>query len=164
MSGGRFILAGHFGEVRIGTRSFAAALLMFAAACQGSECVVQTTQYTTSVNTVGYIGSTQGKPVARFDLTQDFITHTPYEACAQGPLEDVGAIRATVTNISSQPLLLVFDLQGVNAAGLMVWDHVARVDRILPNETVDLGQVGVSTFHVDLGAKVVFTEVTILPE
>ena len=157
-------LVGQFGEAWIGTRSVAAALLMLAAACQGSECVVQTTQYTTSVSTVGYIGPTQGKPVARFDLTQDFVTHTPYEACAQGPLEDVGAIRATVTNISSLPLLLVFDLQGVNAAGLMVWDHVARVEHILPNETVDLGQVGVSTFHVDLGAKVVFTEVTILPE
>jgi hypothetical protein len=164
MSEGRSSLVGRFGEAWVGTRSFAVALLMLAAACQGPECVVQTTQYSTSVNSVGYIGPTQGQPVARFDLTQDFITHTPYEACAQGPLEDVGAIRATVTNISSLPLLLVFDLQGVNAAGLMVWDHVAKVERILPNETVDLGQVGVSTFHVDLGAKVVFTEVTILPE
>ena len=164
MSGRRLSVAGRVSDIWSRTGRLAAASLIFVTACQGSECVVQTTQYTTSVNTVGYIGPTQGKPVARFDLTQDFITHTPYEACAQGPLEDVGAIHATVTNISSQPLLLVFDLQGVNAAGLMVWDHVARVDRILPNETVDLGQVGVSTFHVDLGAKVVFTEVTILPE
>jgi hypothetical protein len=164
MSDGRLKLSGRKRDTWIPTGRLAAASLMFAAACQGSECVVQTTQYTTSVNTVGYIGPTEGKPVARFDLTQDFVTHTPYEACAQGPLEDVGAIRATVTNISSLPLLLVFDLQGVNAAGIMVWDHVAKVERILPNETVDLGQVGVSTFHVDLGAKVVFTEVTILPE
>jgi len=145
------------------TGRLAAASLMLVA-CKGPECVVQTTQYTTSVSTVGYIGPTQGKPVARFDLTQDFITHTPYEACAQGPLEDVGVIRATVTNISSVPLLLEFDLQGVNATGTMVWDHVARLERILPNETVDLGQVGVSTFHVDLGAKVVYTDVTVLPE
>ena len=164
MSGRRRNVAGRASDLWTLTGRLAAASLMLVAACKGPECVVETTQYSTSVSTVGYIGPTQGQPVARFDLTQDFITHTPYEACAQGPLEDVGAIHATVTNISSLPLLLVFDLQGVNAAGLMVWDHVARVERILPNETADLGQVGVSTFHVDLGAKVVFTEVTILPE
>ena len=146
------------------TSRLAAASLLFAAACRGPECVVETTQYATSVSTVGYIGPTQGKPVARFDLIQDFITHTPYEACAQGPLQDVGAVRATVTNISSLPLLLEFDLQGLNASGNMVWDHVDRVERILPNETVDLGQVGVSSVHVDAGAKAVLTAVTILPE
>jgi len=146
------------------TSRLAAASLLFAAACRGPECVVETTQYATSVSTVGYIGPTQGKPVARFDLIQDFITHTPYEACAQGPLQDVGVVRATVTNISSLPLLLEFDLQGLNASGNMVWDHVDRVERILPNETVDLGQVGVSSVHVDAGAKAVLTAVTILPE
>jgi hypothetical protein len=137
--------------------------LVVAVGCHGPECTVSTTQYTTSVSALGYNGPTQGVPVARFDLTQDFINHTPYEACAQGPLQDVGVVRATLTNISSVPLLLAFDLQGLNATGVMVWDHATTVGRIMPNETVDLGEVSVSPTHVDLGAKVVLTSVTVLP-
>ena len=121
------------------------------------------THYSTTVSGVGYVGPTQGVPVARFDLTQEFISHTPYAACAQGPLQDVGLVRATVTNIYSTPLLLEFDLQGLNPDGNMVWDHVEKIARIMPNETVDLGEVGVTAVHLDAGAKVVFTAVTILP-
>jgi hypothetical protein len=137
--------------------------LVAALGCGGPECTVATTQYTTTFTALGNIGATVGKPVARFDLTQDFVSHTPYAACKEGPLEDVGAIRATVTNVSSTPLVLQFDLQGINARGIMVWDHVARVERLAPNETADLGTVGISPIHVDLGANAVFTEITVVP-
>jgi hypothetical protein len=149
----------------LGTCPRLAAILgaVVAMGCRGPECTVSTTQYSTSVSALGYNGPTQGVPVARFNLTQDFISHTPYAACTEGPLQDVGVIRATVTNISSVPLLLTFDLQGLNASGIMVWDQVRTVERIMPNETVDLGDVSVSPTHVDLGAKVVFTAVTVLP-
>jgi hypothetical protein len=159
-----FNLADHMSEpwTRIGR--LAAASLMFAAGCQAPECVVQTTQYTTTANAIGYLGPTEGKPVARFDLTQDFITHTPYAACAQGPLQDVGVVRATVTNIAGAPLAIKFDVQGMGKSGNMVWSHVDSIGRIMPNETLDLGEVGVSPVRLDIGARVVVTALAILPE
>ena len=137
--------------------------LLAVAGCGGPECVTQTTQYSKSVNTVGYAGPTQGQPVARFDLTQDFVTHTPYKACAQGPLQDVGAVRLTVTSMASTPLAIEYDVQGLNAVGVMIWDRAGTIQRIMPNETVEVGDVGVSPTHVDVGARVVLTSVTVLP-
>jgi len=131
-------------------------------ACKGPECVVQTTQYTTSVSTVGYIGPTQGKPVARFDLTQDFITHTPYEACAQGPLQDVGVVRLKVTSLAAKPLELKFDVQGLNADSIPVWKQAVVIPRIAPNETLDLGEVTVTPTQLRLGALIVLSGVTVL--
>lgn len=136
---------------------------LVAAGCSGPECVVQTTQYKTTVNTVGYTGETQGKPVARFDLTQDFVSHTPYAACAQGPLQDVGVIRLTVTSTAVTPLAIEYDVQGLNAEGVMMWAQRGVIQRIMPNETVEVGEVGVSPTHVDVGAKVVLTSVTVVP-
>lgn len=136
--------------------------LLFAIGC-GSDCVVQNTEYTTSVSTVGYVGPTQGKPVARFDLKQNYISHTPYEACAQGPLQDVGIVEMSVTNISGLTLSIEYDVQGLNASGNMVWDFPSKIARIAPNETVAVGQVGVSPVPVNLGAKVVLTAVTVVP-
>jgi hypothetical protein len=164
MTDGPSSCASHVSQPWLRTSRAALASLVLTAGCRGAECVVSTTQYTTSVDALGYVGETAGKAVARFDLTQDFVSHTPYEACAQGPLQDVGAVHATLTNLTSTPFLIEFDVQGVNASGLMVWDHAARVSRVPANGTVDLGVVGVSPVPVDVGAKVVLTALTILPE
>ena len=137
--------------------------LLAAGACRDEQCVVQTTQYTASVNTVGYYGPTTGQPVARFDLTQDFVSHTPYSACAQGPLQDVGVVTLRVTSLSSAPLALAFDVQGLNKEGIPVWMQPMVIARLDPNQTVDLGQVTVSPTRLDLGAKVVLTQADILP-
>ena len=137
--------------------------LLALAGCGSEKCITTTSQYTTSVNTVGYVGPTQGQPVARFDLTQDFVNHTPYEACAQGPLQDVGVVHLSVTSTSSTPLRLEYDVQGLNADGIPVWFQPGVIQRIDPKETLDMGTITVSPTRVNLGAKVVLTAVKVLP-
>lgn len=137
--------------------------LLALAGCGSEKCITTTSQYTTSVNTVGYVGPTQGQPVARFDLTQDFVNHTPYEACAQGPLQDVGVVHLSVTSTSSTPLRLEYDVQGLNADGIPVWFQPGVIQRIDPKETLDMGTITVSPTRVNLGAKVVLTVVKVLP-
>jgi hypothetical protein len=137
--------------------------LLVVAGCGDEKCVVATTQYTTSVSTVGYVGPTQGQPVARFDLTQDFISHTPYKACAQGPLQDVGVVRLSITSMASAPLAIEYDVQGLNVDGIPVWFQPGVIQRINPKETVDVGEITVSPTKVNLGARVVLTSVTVLP-
>ena len=136
--------------------------LLAVAGCDGEKCITTTTQYVTTVSTVGYVGPTQGQPVARFDLTQDFISHTPYEACAQGPLQDVGAVHLSVTSTASTPLAIEYDVQGLNADGIPVWFQPGVIQRIDPNQTLDMGTISVSPTHVDLGARVVLKAVTVL--
>jgi hypothetical protein len=137
--------------------------LLALGACKDEQCVVQTTQYTASVTTTGYFGPTTGQPVARFDLTQDFISHTPYAACAQGPLQDVGVVRLKVTSLSPTPLALSFDVQGLNKDSIPVWKQLRVLPRLDPNTTVDLGQVIVSPTKLELGAQIVLTKADILP-
>ena len=137
--------------------------LLAVGACKDEQCVVQTTQYTASITTVGYYGPTTGKPVARFDLTQDFISHTPYRACAQGPLQDVGVVTLKVTSLSAVPLALAFDVQGLNKDSIPVWKQPMVITRLDPDATVDLGQVTVSPTHLDLGAKIILTQADVLP-
>jgi hypothetical protein len=137
--------------------------LLVVAGCGDEKCVVSTTQYRTSVSTVGYIGATQGQPVARFDLTQDFISHTPYEACAQGPLQDVGVVRLSVTSMATAPLAIEYDVQGLNTDGIPVWFQPGAIQHINPQETVDMGQITVSPTHVDVGARVILTSVKVVP-
>ena len=137
--------------------------LLAVGACKDQQCVVQTTQYSASVTTTGYFGPTTGQPVARFDLTQDFISHTPYAACAQGPLQDVGVVRLKVTSLSPAPLALSFDVQGLNKDGIPAWTQLVVLPRLEPSQTVDLGQVTVSATKLELGAKVVLTQADVLP-
>ena len=136
--------------------------LLTASGCGGAECVTQTTQYSATISTVGYFGPMNGLPVARFDLTQDFITHTPYEACAQGPLQDVGVVRLKVTSLAAKPLELKFDVQGLNADSIPVWKQAVVIPRIAPNETLDLGDITVTPTQLRLGAVIVLSGVDIL--
>jgi hypothetical protein len=146
---------------RIGRLALLSALAV--AGCADEKCIVTTTQYATSVTTVGYVGPTLGQPVARFDLTQEFVSHEPYAACAQGPLQDVGAVRLSVTSTASTPLAIEFDVQGLNADSIPVWSQPGQIQRIMPGQTVDVGQISVSPTHVDHGAKVILKSVAILP-
>jgi len=141
----------------------ALASLVAFGACKDERCVVSTTQYTTSVTARGTSGATLGEPVARFDLTQDFVSHTPYRACAQGPLQDVGVVRARITSLSAAPLMLTYDLQGLDADGIPVWFYPDSIGSLMPNQTLDLGEVSTTPTHVDAGARVILKSVSILP-
>jgi len=131
----------------------AIAIVLVVVGCGGgSECKVADVQYTKSLNAVGYAGATQGVTVARFDLTQDFITHTPYEACAQGPLSDAGNVTLKITSLASAPVFIKYDVQGLNASGTPVWSHADTLGlRIAPSQTVDVGTIFTSTQPLGTG-------------
>jgi hypothetical protein len=141
----------------------AMAPLLAVGACKDEQCVVSTTQYSTSVTSTGSSGPTNGQPIARFDLTQDFISHTPYAACAQGPLQDVGVVRLKVTSLSAAPLQIVYELQGTNAEGIPVWSYPDSIASLMPSQMLDVGQVSVTPTHVDKGARVVLKRVDVVP-
>ena len=137
----------------IRSRLLAVCAIVLVVACGGgSECKVETIHYTKSMNAVGFGGETQGLTVARFDLTQDFVSHTPYEACAQGPLQDVGNVSLSITSLVPKPILLRYDVQGLNTSGIPVWSHPDTLGLTLnPNQTVQVGQIATSPVQLGQG-------------
>jgi len=136
------------------TRScaLAAFAIVLALGCGGSECKVQDVKYTKSLNAVGYAGATQGVTVARFDLTQDFVSHTPYEACAQGPSQDVGNVSLSITGLAPNPVFLKYDVQGLDAGGIPVWSHADTLGVTLaPNQTLSVGVITTSPQQLGSG-------------
>ena len=118
----------------------ALASLLAVGACKDERCIVETTQYTTSVTAMA-VWETPPSPVARFDLTQDFVSHTPYTACAQGPTQDVGVVRAKITSLWPVPVRLFYDVQAVGSDSVPRWFHYDSIMVLKPNETVDVGDV-----------------------
>jgi len=118
----------------------ALASLLAVGACKDERCVVSTTQYTSSATAMA-VWETPAKPVARFDLTQDFVSHTPYTACAQGPTQDVGIVRAKATSQWPVPVTLFFYVQALSPDSIPYWFHYDSIMVFKPNETVDLGEV-----------------------
>ena len=116
------------------------ASLLAVGACKDDQCVVETTQYTSSATAMS-VWETPARPIARWDLTQDFVSHTPYKACAQGPTQDVGVVRAKITGLWPVPVKLYYDVQGVGSDSIPVWFHYDSVQSVKPNETVDVGEV-----------------------
>ena len=149
------------------TRSsrLAAISIVLLAGCGGSECKVENVEYTKSVNALGYAGATQGVTVARFDLTQNFVTHTPYAACAQGPLADAGVVSLTITSLASAPVFIKYDVQGLNAGGTPVWSHADTIGvTIKPNETLAVGEISTSTTPLgEGGARVLLQAAEYVP-
>src|SRR6476661_491245 len=118
----------------------------------GSECKFETFHYTKSLNGVGFGGETQGVAVARFDLAQDFVSHTPYAACAQGPLQDVGNVSLTITSLVPKPVFIKYDVQGLDAPGIPVWSHADTIGFTLtPSQTLNVGQITTSAQQLGNG-------------
>jgi hypothetical protein len=141
----------------------ALASLLAVGACKDEQCVVSTTQYTSSATAMA-VWETPPTPVARFDLTQDFVSHTPYKACAQGPTQDVGVVRAKTTSLWPVPVKLFYDVQAVGSDSVPVWFHYDSILVFKPNETVDLGEI--ITTPTKLGAvtpRVLVSKIFTLP-
>ena len=147
------------------SRRLAAIAIVLVVGCGGSECKVQNVTYSKSLNAVGYAGATQGVTVARFDLTQDFVTHTPYEACAQGPLADAGNVSLSITSLATAPVFIKYDVQGLNSAGNPVWFYPDTIGvTIAPQQTVNVGQIMSSTTKLgDGGARLLLRAATYVP-
>ena len=139
------------------------ASLLAVSACKDDRCVVETTQYTTSATAMA-TWVTPNTPVARFDLTQDFVSHTPYKACAQGPLQDVGVVRAKITSLWPVPVKLFYDVQAVGSDSVPRWFHYDSIMVLRPNETYDVGAL--ATTPTKLGTvtmKVLVSKIFTLP-
>jgi hypothetical protein len=128
------------------SRMLAAFAIVLVVACGGgSECKVEDIQYTKSLNAVGYTGAAQGVTLARFDLKQDFISHTPYAACAQGPLQDVGNVSLTITSVAPQAFFIKYDVQGLDDTGIPVWSHADTLGTVIqPNQVITVGTITTS--------------------
>jgi len=117
---------------------------------------------TASVDAKGIAGPTLGLPVARFDLKQHFVSHTPYSACAQGPLEDVGSVELTVTSTSAVPLTIFYDVQGLNPSGNPVWSYEDSLGvHLTPQQAVTKGQIVVTPQRLDAGTRVLLTRILV---
>lgn len=141
----------------------AVVVLVITSGCKDASCTTRTTQFATTVNTVGYAPPTLELPVARFDVTQNYVSHTPYEACVTGPLEDVGTIDLTITSTAAWPVSFAYELQGVNEAGNAMWFYRDSVARLATGQSLSVGRVATSPVRVDLGARVVLTYVAQVP-
>jgi hypothetical protein len=145
------------------TRSsrIAALSMVFLAAC-GADCVTSDEILTASVPTTGVAGPTLGQPVARFDLKQHYVSHTPYSACAQGPLQDVGPVELSVTSTSAVPLTVFYSVQGLNPSGNPVWSYDDSVGvHLTPQQTVAKGQIVVTPQRLDTGTRVLLTRILV---
>jgi hypothetical protein len=139
--------------MRIRSRLVAVCAIVLVVACGGgSECKVETIHYTKSLNGVSSGGETQGVTVARFDLTQDFVSHTPYAACADGPLQDVGNVSLAITSLVSKPIVIKYDVQGLNADGIPKWSHPDTLGvRLEAGQTLSVGQIVTTPVQLGIG-------------
>jgi hypothetical protein len=150
-------------EMRMHSRPFAViAIVVAAAACKDERCTVSTTQYTNTATAMA-TWETPPRPVARVDLSQDFVSHTPYAACAQGPLQDVGVVRGKITSLYPVPVKLYYDVEGLSRDGVLLWFHYDSLQSLKPNETIDLGDVTTTPTHIDVGARVIISRMIVLP-
>jgi len=139
----------------------AGAVFVLSLSCEAPNCTRISTIYTTSVNAVADAGPRAGLPVARFDLSQNFLTHEPL-GCVGAPSQDVGAVDLTVTSTATVTQRVDYAIQGLNSVNNPVWSFEDTLVAIAPGQTVTVGRVAVTPTRVDLGARVVFKEV--LPE
>ena len=139
--------------MRIRSRLVAVCAIVLVVACGGgSECKVETIHYTKSLNGVSSGGETQGVTVAGFDLTQDFVSHTPYAACADGPLQDVGNVSLAITSLVSKPIVIKYDVQGLNADGIPKWSHPDTLGvRLEAGQTLSVGQIVTTPVQLGIG-------------
>ena len=140
----------------------AGVVLMLSLGCEAPKCTRVSTIYTTSVNAIADAGPRSGLPVARFDLSQDFLTHTPV-GCIGAPTEDVGVVDLTVTSTAPVTQWVDFAIRGVNSEATPVWSFEDTLVALAPGQTVPIGRVAVTTTRVDLGARVVLKTVLPLP-
>jgi hypothetical protein len=130
--------------------------MAFAGACTEPSCKETDTLYTASSD----VTPTGSPAVARVEVAQTFKTYGPV-GCSGEPLEAVGIVTGTVTNTSATPMTLGFSVQGLNAQGTPVWafpDTASlTIDAFQPGQTVDLGQMKITTQKLSAGIRTVVT-------
>ncbi|MCC6930712.1 MAG: hypothetical protein IT359_17110 [Gemmatimonadaceae bacterium] len=149
-----------FASGRIARNAWAFSLTLVLAACcditgSCSEVCEESTQLlTNSFNTY----TVTGAPVATFSLSQHHRSASASCGDASG-----GAVTLSVTGIAPVPLRFEFQVQGVGATGLVVWNHAGSVPRLAPGQTLDLGQVARTPVRVDVGARALLSNIASVP-
>lgn len=133
--------------------------LLLSACCEitgscSEGCATSPEVLTNSFNTY----TATGAPVATFRLSQE-------HRSSSGSCSDNGndAVALSVTSIAPVPLRFDFQVQGVGATGLVVWNHAGSVPRLAPGQTLDLGQVARTPVRVDVGARAFLSNIATVP-
>jgi hypothetical protein len=141
----------------------ALAAVAFGVGCTDPSCTEKLETYTASADAAPPAG---GSMVAHLDLAQTFKTYGP-AGCSGEPLQSVGVVTATVTNVTSAPIALSFTLEGLNTAGIPAWHYPDTawvvVPRMEPSQSIDLGEVATTTTKLTGGARLILTSYEQLP-
>lgn len=141
----------------------AIAAMAFGAACTDPSCTEKLETYTASADAAAPTG---GTTVAHLDLAQTFKTYGP-AGCSGEPLQSVGVVTATVSNVTPTPIAISFSLQGLTAGGVPAWHYPDTawvvVPRMEPSQSIDLGEVATTTTKLTGGAKLIVTSFEQLP-
>jgi hypothetical protein len=140
----------------------AGAMLMLSVGCESPMCTRTSTIYTATVSAVATAGPRIGQPVARFDLTQDFLSHTPV-GCLGAPTADVGVVDMTITSTATVSQRVEYAVQGLNALSVPVWSYEGVIPVLAAGQTVTVSRVAVSATKLESGARVVLKEVLPVP-
>jgi hypothetical protein len=143
-------------------RVYAILALSFLAACGKETCRVENLVFTQTVTGTGS-GALEGVPIARFEVTQNFLSHTPYSACPTGPLTDVGVADLTVTSLYPSPITLVYDLQGLTSSQVMAWSYRDSLPNFTPGQQITRTRISVSPVKLEQGARVVLVKIQPTP-
>jgi hypothetical protein len=118
------------------------------------RCTSEQITYSNTFNT--YL--TNGAPVARFDLRQDFTRYAA--ACTE---TSGGPISLSIVSTAPIPLRFDYSLEGLGATGLLVWRYVGTINRIAPGQRIDVGQVASTPVRVDVAARATLAGVVSVP-
>ena len=133
--------------------------MTLATACTEPACKETDTIYTATSD----VTPTGSAAVARVDIAQTFKTYGPV-GCSGEPLEAVGVVTGTVTSTSATPMTLAFSVQGLNAQGTPVWSFPdtasLTIEAFQPGQTVDLGQMKITTQKLNAGVRTIVTAYT----
>ena len=141
----------------------AVAAIAVAAGCTDPSCTEKIETYTASADAAAPAG---GATVAHLDLAQNFKTYGPV-GCSGEPLQSVGVVTATVTNVTPAPIAISFSLQGLTASGVPAWHFPDTAWVVVPrmdaSQSIDLGVVASTTTKLTGGAKLIITSFEQLP-
>ena len=127
-----------------------AAAVGFEGACCAITCPSPCTPETTRRAQSRIVALADGRPLARFDLTQSVTAHL-----GDCPADDhaTGAIFLSITNMTSEPVSFGYTVTN-NGGDVSVWSYSGQVTLLAAGATVDVGLITNSVVPLDASVSV----------